>query len=78
MHDWIDSGNWRRFRGVSKVTVECRKALDVLGDGYDARERDYIHAIDFARAHLTALVYGFGKNGAGYDLLRDGADRQRA
>jgi UDP-glucose 4-epimerase len=52
---------------ISQVAVGRRKELAVFGDDYETRdgtgERDYIHVIDLARAHLAALDYAIGLKG---------------
>lgn len=52
---------------VSQVAVGRRDVLDVFGDDYETRdgtgERDYIHVVDLARAHLDALAYAAGHDG---------------
>lgn len=52
---------------ISQVAVGRRQELAVFGDDYDTRdgtgERDYIHVIDLARAHLAALEYAVGFHG---------------
>lgn len=46
---------------VAQVAVGRRPALSIFGDDYDTRdgtgERDYIHVVDLATAHLAALDY---------------------
>ena len=46
---------------ISQVAVGRRAELSVFGNDYETRdgtgERDYIHVIDLARAHLAALEY---------------------
>lgn len=46
---------------ISQVAVGRRDELAVFGDDYETRdgtgERDYIHVIDLARAHLAAIEY---------------------
>lgn len=52
---------------ITQVAVGRRKELAVFGDDYETRdgtgERDYIHVIDLARAHLAALDYAVGFKG---------------
>ncbi len=52
---------------VSQVAVGRRAMLSVYGDDYATRdgtgERDYIHVIDLARAHLAALDYAVTASG---------------
>jgi len=47
---------------IAQVAVGRRDALAIFGDDYDTRdgtgERDYIHVVDLAAAHLAALHYG--------------------
>lgn len=46
---------------VAQVAVGRRARLSIFGDDYDTRdgtgERDYIHVVDLAAAHLAALEY---------------------
>lgn len=46
---------------IAQVAVGRRDALQVFGTDYDTRdgsgERDYIHVVDLARAHLAALPH---------------------
>jgi UDP-glucose 4-epimerase len=46
---------------VAQVATGRREKLSILGDGYDTRdgtgERDYIHVVDLAPAHLAALEH---------------------
>lgn len=46
---------------VAQVAVGRREKLSIFGDDYDTRdgtgERDYIHVVDLAAAHLAALDY---------------------
>jgi UDP-glucose 4-epimerase len=52
---------------IAQVAVGRRPALQVFGGDYDTRdgtgERDYIHVVDLARAHLAALAYSTGTSG---------------
>lgn len=52
---------------VAQVAVGRRQALSIFGDDYDTRdgtgERDYIHVVDLAAAHLAALDYSGGALG---------------
>ncbi|MGR3461053.1 MAG: UDP-glucose 4-epimerase GalE [Roseovarius sp.] len=62
---------------VSQVAVGRRSVLDVFGDDYETRdgtgERDYIHVVDLARAHLDALSHAVGH--AGCDVFNIGTGR---
>lgn len=62
---------------VSQVAVGRRVVLDVFGDDYDTRdgtgERDYIHVVDLARAHLDALGYALEHQGC--DVFNIGTGR---
>lgn len=53
---------------VAQVAVGQRPKVAVFGDDYDTRdgtgERDYIHVMDLASAHLAALNYSGGHTGA--------------
>ena len=46
---------------VAQVAVGRRAKLSIFGDDYDTRdgtgERDYIHVVDLAAAHLAAIAY---------------------
>jgi UDP-glucose 4-epimerase len=46
---------------IAQVAVGRRAKLSIFGDDYDTRdgtgERDYIHVVDLAAAHLAALEY---------------------
>lgn len=46
---------------IAQVAVGRRERLSIFGDDYDTRdgtgERDYIHVVDLAAAHLAALDY---------------------
>lgn len=59
---------------VSQVAVGRRAALDIFGDDYETRdgtgERDYIHVVDLACAHLEALSHSAGH--AGCDVFNIG------
>ena len=52
---------------VAQVAVGRRAALPVFGDDYDTRdgtgERDYIHVVDLAEAHLAALDWTTQQSG---------------
>lgn len=52
---------------VAQVAVGRRARLSIFGDDYDTRdgtgERDYIHVVDLAAAHLAALEYSAGATG---------------
>ncbi len=52
-------GNLMPF--VAQVAVGRRERLSIFGDDYETRdgtgERDYIHVVDLAAAHLAALEY---------------------
>lgn len=59
---------------ISQVAVGRRAQLSVFGDDYETRdgtgERDYIHVVDLARAHLAALE--FGQQSDGWDVFNIG------
>lgn len=46
---------------IAQVAVGRREKLEIFGDDYDTRdgtgERDYIHVVDLAAAHLAAIEY---------------------
>ncbi|WP_374525863.1 UDP-glucose 4-epimerase GalE [Sphingopyxis sp.] len=52
---------------VAQVAVGRRERLSIFGDDYDTRdgtgERDYIHVVDLAAAHLAALEFSGGVEG---------------
>jgi UDP-glucose 4-epimerase len=52
---------------VAQVAVGRRAALSIYGDDYATRdgtgERDYIHVVDLAVAHMAALEYAVGMTG---------------
>ncbi len=54
---------------IAQVAVGRREKLAVFGDDYDTRdgtgERDYIHVVDLARAHVAALDHSAGLAGTG-------------
>lgn len=53
---------------IAQVAVGKRDALTVFGDDYDTPDgtgqRDYIHVVDLARAHVAALTYAEKQTGA--------------
>lgn len=53
---------------ISQVAVGRRERLQVFGGDYDTRDgtglRDYIHVVDLAEAHIAALEYASGTEGA--------------
>lgn len=53
---------------IAQVAVGKRKALSIFGDDYDTPDgtgqRDYIHVVDLARAHVAALNYAAKTTGA--------------
>lgn len=52
---------------IAQVAVGRRAELGVFGNDYDTRdgtgERDFIHVVDLARAHLAAINYAAGHQG---------------
>ena len=52
---------------VAQVAVGRRQTLQIFGDDYDTRdgtgERDYIHVVDLAAAHLAAIEYSASASG---------------
>lgn len=52
---------------IAQVAVGRRETLSVFGDDYDTPDgtgvRDYIHVVDLARGHLSALEYLVGRGG---------------
>ncbi len=65
---------------VLQVASGKRQAVEIYGDDYTTRDgtcvRDYIHVIDLARAHISALkildersaIYNLGCGGKGYSV----------
>ncbi len=55
---------------ISKVAYGKLACLSVFGDDYDTKDgtgvRDYIHVVDLARAHLSALAYTERSTGIDY------------
>ena len=53
---------------IAQVAVGKRQALSIFGDDYDTPDgtgqRDYIHVVDLARAHVAALDYAATHSGA--------------
>ncbi len=53
---------------IAQVAVGKRAQLDIFGDDYDTPDgtglRDYIHVVDLARAHVSALAYAAQNTGA--------------
>ncbi len=53
---------------IAQVAVGKREALQVFGDDYDTPDgtglRDYIHVVDLARAHVSAVDYSAKQSGA--------------
>lgn len=53
---------------IAQVAVGKREALQVFGDDYDTPDgtgqRDYIHVVDLARAHVAAVDYAARETGA--------------
>lgn len=53
---------------IAQVAVGKRAALSIFGDDYDTPDgtgqRDYIHVVDLARAHVAALNYAQTNTGA--------------
>lgn len=62
---------------VAQVAVGRRASLAIFGDDYDTRdgtgERDYIHVVDLAAAHLAALEYS--GNARGCEAINVGTGR---
>ena len=58
-------GNLMPF--IAQVAVGKRDSLQIFGDDYDTPdgtgERDYIHVVDLARAHVAALDYALDHTG---------------
>lgn len=52
---------------VAQVAIGRRDRLSIFGDNYDTRdgtgERDYIHVVDLAAAHLAAIEYAVRTEG---------------
>lgn len=62
---------------MSQVAIGRRPHLEVFGTDYDTRdgtgERDYIHVVDLARAHVAALDYASDRSGT--DVFNIGTGR---
>ena len=52
---------------ISQIAAGRHESLTVFGDDYDTRdgtgERDYVHVVDLARAHVAALDHSFARAG---------------
>ena len=62
---------------ISQVAVGRRSHLEIFGSDYETRdgtgERDYIHVVDLARAHVAAL--GYAAMHGGTDVFNIGTGR---
>ena len=62
---------------VSQVAIGTRSVLQIFGDDYDTRdgtgERDYLHVVDLAKAHVLSLAAL--ANLAGHDIINIGTGR---
>ena len=62
---------------ISQVAVGVRSELQIFGDDYDTRdgtgERDYLHVVDLAKAHVLSLAAL--ANQAGHDIINIGTGR---
>ena len=62
---------------IAQVAVGTRSELQIFGDDYDTRdgtgERDYLHVVDLAKAHVLSLVAL--ANQAGHDVINIGTGR---
>ena len=62
---------------VSQVAIGTRSELQIFGDDYDTRdgtgERDYLHVVDLAKAHVLSLAAL--ANQAGHDIINIGTGR---
>ncbi len=56
------------FPVIAEVASGRRQQLSIFGDDYDTPDgtclRDYIHVCDLAQAHVAALDYAIGRDGA--------------
>ena len=59
---------------ISQVAIGTRSELQIFGDDYDTRdgtgERDYLHVVDLAKAHVLSLAAL--ANQAGHDVINIG------
>ena len=62
---------------IAQVAVGTRSELQIFGDDYDTRdgtgERDYLHVVDLAEAHVLSLAAL--PNQAGHDVINIGTGR---
>jgi len=62
---------------IAQVAIGRRPALQVFGDDYDTRdgtgERDYVHVVDLAKAHVLAL--DALERQSGHDVINIGTGR---
>ena len=52
---------------ISQIAAGRHESLTIFGDDYDTRdgtgERDYVHVVDLARAHVEALNHTLARTG---------------
>ena len=62
---------------IAQVAVGTRSELQIFGDDYDTRdgtgERDYLHVLDLAKAHVLSLTAL--ENQIGHDVINIGTGR---
>ena len=62
---------------IAQVAVGTRSELQVYGDDYDTRdgtgERDYLHVVDLAKAHVLSLEALVSQTG--HDIINIGTGR---
>lgn len=62
---------------IAQVAIGTRSELEIFGDDYDTRdgtgERDYLHVVDLAEAHVLSLAAL--PNQAGHDIINIGTGR---
>jgi UDP-glucose 4-epimerase len=64
---------------ITQTAAGIRKELTVYGDDYDTPDgtcvRDYIHVVDLAKAHVSALGHLFKKSAGYYDIFNIGTGK---
>ena len=62
---------------IAQVAIGTRSELQIFGDDYDTRdgtgERDYLHVVDLAEAHVLSLASLADQ--AGHDVINIGTGR---
>jgi UDP-glucose 4-epimerase len=64
---------------ITQAVAKLRPSLTVYGDDYPTTDgtnvRDYIHVVDLARAHISALEYLSKQRAGSYDMFNIGTGR---